>query len=211
MSIDRLCVAIRNFEVNTSTKLRQPTWEYIVSCIEDAGATEELIDLLTDKYVKNYICGTSNMNMTTRQGDSNMKECKFCGAELEYIEYKGLYRCPNHDGFRTVQEVQEYLDMEGFEFEYYIHQMYPNGWQTVCCESIDSNGLFFIDMYGELQEYSTKPHMHTEMARAFIRHCRRHTCETCKYHDPVTGLPRRNVWGGCINQFMKDYRAGGNK
>lgn len=141
-----------------------------------------------------------------------MKECKFCGSELEYVMDKGLYRCPNHNGFSSAREVQDYLDMPSdFEFEYYIHKMYPNGWETVCCESTDYNGLFFVDMNGELQEYSTKPDMHTERVRAFLRHCRNNSCKTCKYSAIPLHSKHTAMWAGCIDQFMKEYDAGGNE
>lgn len=62
MSMKRLYQAIRNFEVNTSSRVvhRRYTWRYLVECIEKAGAIEEVIELLTDKDVVHYISGTSN-------------------------------------------------------------------------------------------------------------------------------------------------------
>lgn len=62
MSMERLYQAIRNFEVNTSSRVvrRSHTWRYLVECIEKAGAVEEVIELLTDKDVVRYISGTSN-------------------------------------------------------------------------------------------------------------------------------------------------------
>jgi hypothetical protein len=100
-------------------------------------------------------------------------ECPCCGAELEYCDYYGkkkyaehywlyprswiektgdIYKCPNSDGFKCVDDVLEYVDGNEDDLEEYLSQHGIIGWDEVVCESCDFNGFFYTDKQGNLHE-----------------------------------------------------------
>lgn len=84
-----------------------------------------------------------------------------CGAELECIDYYGnrvegkvgdIYLCPNHEGFNTVEDVQEYLDLGDDELDGYLSVNCLEGWEEIQCDSSCHGGHFYTDKQGNLHE-----------------------------------------------------------
>lgn len=89
-------------------------------------------------------------------------ECPICGAELEHVDSYGflaahqsgvvlgeIYRCPNHEGFSSFEEAEQYIfdnkiDMDEYGFE---------TWMVVVCDSsCNSVSGYFYTSYNELRE-----------------------------------------------------------
>lgn len=97
-------------------------------------------------------------------------ECTYCGSELEYEDSYGnrdyichgdsngkrgdIYRCPNHEGFQTKDEVLTYLKIDDSELETYLKEQGFEEWQEVPCDSSTHNvsGSFYTDCNGNLYE-----------------------------------------------------------
>ena len=102
-------------------------------------------------------------------------ECPYCGAELTCTNYYGkrkhaehyyeypqswiekegdIYRCPNHEGFETVEDVLIYIDGNGDDLERYLHDHCFQSWEDVACESSTHNvsGSFYTDKDGNLHD-----------------------------------------------------------
>lgn len=92
-------------------------------------------------------------------------ECPYCNAELRYEGPYGrgnmaaqekygygwektgdMYRCPNHDGFDSKEEADEYVEMTGEHSD--------QKWDEVCCDSCVHNvsGCFYTDSNENLKE-----------------------------------------------------------
>ena len=97
-------------------------------------------------------------------------ECPYCGAELEwedsygnaeYIIYSNIkgkfgdiYKCPNHQGFKTPEDVLEFIDGNDDDLEEYCRYHGIFGWDEVICDSSMHNvsGSFYTDKQGNLHE-----------------------------------------------------------
>lgn len=88
-------------------------------------------------------------------------ECIHCGAELEYHDYyytRGggkqgdIYKCPNCDGFSSVGDAMEHIDLCEDELDDYLRANYMEGWEEIQCESNCNNGFYYIDKQGNLHE-----------------------------------------------------------
>lgn len=97
-------------------------------------------------------------------------ECPYCGKELEwedsygnkdYIIYgdeKGksgdIYRCPNHEGFDSLEDVLEYIDGNENDLEEYCKDHGILGWDEVTCESCCNSvsGSFYTDKQDNLYD-----------------------------------------------------------
>lgn len=88
-----------------------------------------------------------------------MPECPYCGAELVYEDSWGsltelnqgrpkghIYRCPNHQGFSSMEEALLYMTEIGEEVE---EGSDPS---TICCDSCvhHVSGSFYTTSSGEL-------------------------------------------------------------
>jgi len=101
-------------------------------------------------------------------------ECSYCGAELicedyygytkhaehyweypqSWIEKEGdIYRCPNHEGFQSKEDVLEYLGRED-KLEEYLKDCGYSSWKEVVCESSTHHvsGSFYTDKNDNLHE-----------------------------------------------------------
>ncbi|WP_312286688.1 hypothetical protein [Terrisporobacter sp.] len=98
-------------------------------------------------------------------------ECMYCGAELDWYDSYGnkdyiiygnmngkrgdIYKCPNHEGFNSVEEVMEYLNMNYIcELNDYLTKNELDGWEDVVCESgmHSVSGSFYTDINDDLHE-----------------------------------------------------------
>lgn len=92
-------------------------------------------------------------------------ECTYCNAEMTYEGPYGkgnmaaqekygygwqkigdIYRCPNHEGFESKEEEDEYIELVG-EFS-------DQEGESICCDSSTHNvsGSFYTDSNGNLRE-----------------------------------------------------------
>lgn len=95
-------------------------------------------------------------------------ECPYRGAELEHEDSYGLkeyiiygnenfklgdiYKCPNLEGFNTVEDVLEYIDGNENDLEEHCRFNNFQGWDEIVCESSVFNGFFYIDKNDILYE-----------------------------------------------------------
>ena len=98
-------------------------------------------------------------------------ECIYCGAELEWYDSYGnkdyiiygdmngkrgdIYKCPNHEGFESCQDVMEYIDVnEIHELEDYLSVNCLETWGEIVCDSACHcvSGSFYIDIQCNLHE-----------------------------------------------------------
>lgn len=102
-------------------------------------------------------------------------ECPYCNAELEYEDYYGYYqhakhhyehpqswiekegeifRCSNHEGFKSLGDVLEYIDGNEDDLELYLKDYGLTSWEDVVCESSTHHvsGSFYTDKSGELHD-----------------------------------------------------------
>lgn len=91
-------------------------------------------------------------------------ECTYCNAELThedtYGKYLGnaefgeihgeIYRCPNHVGFDTEEEANEYLKLS----DETLKSLECESWDEVVCSSSvhHASGSFYTDKDGNLYE-----------------------------------------------------------
>jgi hypothetical protein len=89
--------------------------------------------------------------------------CPYCDAELEYedsfgnlafIQGRGeksgdIFRCPNHEGFSTKEDVENYATKNCMLFIWDL-----NKWEEIYCDSSVHNvsGSFYTDKNGDLHE-----------------------------------------------------------
>ena len=98
-------------------------------------------------------------------------KCIYCGEELEYEDSYGnkeyiiygyengkmgdIYKCPNHEGFKTLEEAMVYANTEtNQDFEEYLSKQGWSSWEDVSCESTCHNvsGSFHTNKYDDLME-----------------------------------------------------------
>lgn len=97
-------------------------------------------------------------------------ECPYCGAELncedsygtkEFIIYGNenykngdIYRCLNHNGFETEEDVMNYLEMDKQELDDFLKDADFESWEDVACESSchSVSGSFYTDRQDNLYE-----------------------------------------------------------
>lgn len=97
-------------------------------------------------------------------------ECPYCGAEFEWEDSYGtkdyiiygdergktgdIYRCPNHEGFKNLEEVLEYIDGNEDSLEEYCNDHGISTWDEVTCDSgcHHVSGCFYTDRQGNLHE-----------------------------------------------------------
>lgn len=102
-------------------------------------------------------------------------ECPYCGAELEYEDYYGhyqhanhyweypqswiekegeIYHCPNHEGFKSLENVLEYINGNENDLELYLKDHGLDSWEEVVCESSINHvsGSFYTDRSGNLHD-----------------------------------------------------------
>lgn len=89
-----------------------------------------------------------------------MMECFYCGAELDCYDYYkqygkkigDIYKCPNHEGFESKQEVSDYLETDEDGLTDYLSENDLDSWEDVLCESSvhSVSGSFYTDAQGNL-------------------------------------------------------------
>lgn len=100
-------------------------------------------------------------------------ECPYCGAELDCTDYYGhiqyanhyyeypqswiekegdIYKCPNCEGFESLEDVLEYIDGNEDDLEQYLKENGLTSWEEVVCESNTHNGSFYTDRSGNLYD-----------------------------------------------------------
>lgn len=91
-------------------------------------------------------------------------ECPYCDAELVYHDYYGkrdhntlsgirrtgdIFKCPNHEGFDTQEEAEEYALNAGYATG---EDLNKEGWEEIVCDSAIFNGCFYTDANDNLRE-----------------------------------------------------------
>lgn len=98
-------------------------------------------------------------------------ECIYCGAELDWHDSYGnkdyiiygdrsgkrgdIYICPNHEGFDSVEEVMDYLNInDESELNNYLSENELDSWEDIVCQSETHSvsGSFYTDINDNLHE-----------------------------------------------------------
>ena len=97
-------------------------------------------------------------------------ECIYCGAELDWEDSYGnksyiiygdkdgksgdIYRCPNHEGFESKDDLLNYLEIKESDLDKYCKDNGFDSWEEIACESCTHSvsGSFYTDSSGNLYE-----------------------------------------------------------